>query len=865
MPRRIFLPRKIILFLTKLARSAISRGKFSMPILSLAWFFVLGTLILFCSFFIGKISHAGYSLDLDYSCPANSGVFGRDYIFHKFKPKANAIQGFIAQKSGATQWYLCKGSLDTNNLLNNKNCENSTIVFEGIMEGENIGGNYYKFILPRSYTLEIGADYYFQTGGILSCFHYHNEHAVVACGIQADGSSPHCAYNNQNEFYGAGIKTIAAGAEPQPDPVILVPGIMGSWEVNGQWKLDPILHTYDNLWQAMKNAGYEEGKTLFAFPYEWRQDNTLTAYQLKQKIDEVKSVCNCNKVDIVAHSMGGLAARYYAESDYYGNDIDQLIFLGTPHRGVPEAYLRWEGATGFEGIRGIIAKKYFAWEAHARGYSSLFDYIQDYVKSTEQLLPDYAYLQNSGEAGFRIYDKNNYPNNYPYNIFLENINLADKLNKLADSGIKIMNFIGDTGDNTINAIKVSSGEPYWPMWMHGRSDDVIKLAGDNTVPEVSSSLFISTKIDNSDHNLLPTKSKRQIIEFLTGVMPTYEIPEIPEINKILVIGIESPVDFVIITQDGKRLGKDFVNNLPINEINSAFYSGFDTDIEFAVIPDPSDGEYRIELQGTGQGEYKLSASVIDDNHEIDKEFSGNIETGQERNFTIDYTAQAENPIGELEPEDTLPPVITINIPQPDQRYPRNQDLIVDYNVADDFSGVGTTTLTIDNEEISTTTIDLFDYAIGTHIITITAIDKKANESQAQVSFEIIANIESTIADIEEIHNRGWLKGGITKAILVNSFRLLGIKVKYFDKQIKEQQKLIEKIQNNPDLKPEQKQKLIEQYNKKIKILVKNRQKAINLNLDLIQRLLDIARKQNMINQTGYDIIINDINYLRENL
>ena len=305
--------------------------------------------------------------------------------------------------------------------------------------------------------------------------------------------------------------------------------------------------------------------------------------------------------------------------------------------------------------------------------------------------------------------------------------------------------------------------------------------------------------------------------------------------------------------------------MPINEINGAFYNGFDTDIEFAVIPDPIDGEYRVELQGTGEGEYKLSASLIDDSQEIDKEFSGNIETGQERDFTIDYTAQAENPIGELEPEDTMPPIITINAPQPNQQYLRHQDLIIDYKVVDDFSGVGTTTLMIDYQEISTTTIDLFDYAIGMHTITIVAIDKKENSGQAQVSFEIIANIESTIADIQEIYNRGWLKGGIAKAILVNSFRLLNIEAKYFDKQIDELQKLIEKTQNNPNLKPKVKQKLIEQYNKKIATLIKNRQKAINLSLDLIKKLLNIAKKQNVINQQGYDIIINDINYLRENL
>ena len=42
MKRRIFSPREIILPKAKLARSAISWGKFVMPILLLAWFFVLG-------------------------------------------------------------------------------------------------------------------------------------------------------------------------------------------------------------------------------------------------------------------------------------------------------------------------------------------------------------------------------------------------------------------------------------------------------------------------------------------------------------------------------------------------------------------------------------------------------------------------------------------------------------------------------------------------------------------------------------------------------------------------------------------------------------------------------------------------------
>ncbi|MEK7625220.1 MAG: hypothetical protein AAB467_02600, partial [Patescibacteria group bacterium] len=122
-------------------------------------------------------------------------------------------------------------------------------------------------------------------------------------------------------------------------PVILVPGIMGSWNVNGIWQLDPILNTYDNLWEALKSAGYEENETLFAFPYQWRYSNVYTAELLKLKISAVKQICGCNKVDLVAHSMGGLVARQYIEGDNYDNDVGKLIFLATPHKGASKAYL----------------------------------------------------------------------------------------------------------------------------------------------------------------------------------------------------------------------------------------------------------------------------------------------------------------------------------------------------------------------------------------------------------------------------------------------------------------------------------------------------------------------------------------------
>ena len=63
----------------------------------------------------------------------------------------------------------------------------------------------------------------------------------------------------------------------------------------------------------------------------------------------------------------------------------------------------------------------------------------------------------------------------------------------------------------------------------------------------------------------------------------------------------------VVAPDGKRLGKDFANNTEFGEIPDAFYSGFNTDNEYAIIPNPLPGEYKVETVGTGGGEYTIVA------------------------------------------------------------------------------------------------------------------------------------------------------------------------------------------------------------------------------------------------------------------
>lgn len=657
--------------------------------------------------------------------------------------------------------------------------------------------------------------------------------------------------------------------EKKKNPVIIVPGILGSWySADKGWELDPILHTYDNLYKALvENGGYIPDETIFKFPYEWRQDNALTAYQLKEKIEDVKNICHCNKVDIIAHSMGGLVARYYAESDYYNYDIDRIIFLGTPHKGSPEAYLRWEGEEGFQGWSGNIIKYFFTEQGKALGYETLFDYIQNGVRSIEQLLPDYSYLKDAGSVKFRVYDQENYPNNYPYNTFLKNLNSEENINKLTQRQIVIYNIIGNTGDNTINAISLGSGQSYWPLWMHGKEEEVIRASGDGTVPEVSSSFFPATKINNAEHSNLPSKAQRQVLEYLSGVAPIFDITETPEVKTALIISIHSPADFVVIAPDGKKLGKDFINNSNLNEIEYGFYSGFDSEAEFAVIVNPQDGEYKINLQGTGEGSYFLSANFVDESRDEEENFSGEIELGDLQNFNFAYSENSESPLSELEPVDidSIPPVVTINNPIENTKYLHSDKINIQYSAIDNFSGLKDVNIILDGDLISSDSLDLFNYELGEHDLIFEAEDNAGNQASSSVAFEIIASIDSAISDIKRMRGNNWIANNIVSLALRTGLNTIKKGIDVFDQQIKRLEEKKLSILNNPKINQNMKNKQIEIIEKEIFKISQNRNIFIQKSFKLYEAEVAGFFKLSLINKQAYGIIKSNNNYLKENI
>jgi|GEM_PF-3064416 pimeloyl-ACP methyl ester carboxylesterase len=422
-----------------------------------------------------------------------------------------------------------------------------------------------------------------------------------------------------------------------PNPVILVPGILGSWNFGFGWELDPILHIHDNLWSALEEAGYQEGVDLFAFPYNWRLANTYNALELKNKIDEVKAICDCDQVDIIAHSMGGLVARAYIQLLDYENDIDQLVFLATPQRGAPKAYLMWEGGEVGKKIQDKIQQRIFKLEAELNGYSSVFDYLNNMpMESVKELLPIDDYLKDT-DGNLKLY-----PNGYPVNSFLDILNSELVMSRL--DGIEIINMVSDSGaESTLGHIRVENKEFNDGRWSDGYPEGFNDIfgdhgleygSGDGTVPEYSNDNFAGADdiIFDSSHNSLITDAQLEVIEELTGTRPADEVRK-NIFSKFLMVRIFSPADINVLSPDGQRIGKDFDSNSVVNEIDGGFYTGFSVEPEFIVIPNPTNGSYTVNLRGVDSGEYRVSISYLTDDVEIDQEYTGNIDLNDEIIFT----------------------------------------------------------------------------------------------------------------------------------------------------------------------------------------------------------------------------------------
>ena len=341
---------------------------------------------------------------------------------------------------------------------------------------------------------------------------------------------------------------------PEHNPVIIVPGIVASYlnnsatgeeiwpniatmklpfdtyldvlqidnqqdNISGIVKPTDILRSIEDkdffsaLIQELKNNGYQENKDLFVFPYDWRLNLDYTAGDspyfwqktLKQEIEYVEATTSSAKVDIIAHSMGGLLVKDYI-SKYTNNSIDKFIDIATPQLGAPLAFkiLNYGDNLGFckiiLGLNVCILNE------------QEIKKISQNMPAIYQLLPSRKYF-DSGIPG--IY-ANSYILDGSQNAFiLGALNYNQSINYLAtakekDSSTRNQFLLGYSGINAVNVNdelhnridNLPNSDNYYNIIGCGqatyagtelkggnKNQELAPLNGDGTVPLISATPF----------------------------------------------------------------------------------------------------------------------------------------------------------------------------------------------------------------------------------------------------------------------------------------------------------------------------------------------------------------------------------------
>jgi pimeloyl-ACP methyl ester carboxylesterase len=92
---------------------------------------------------------------------------------------------------------------------------------------------------------------------------------------------------------------------------------------------------YANTIKAFTDIGYDEGKNLFVVPYDWRLSIASSAVTIGAALQDARSHSPDGKIDVIAHSMGGLAVKAYLSSLQDDSFVDKLVFSGAPQLGAP--------------------------------------------------------------------------------------------------------------------------------------------------------------------------------------------------------------------------------------------------------------------------------------------------------------------------------------------------------------------------------------------------------------------------------------------------------------------------------------------------------------------------------------------------
>lgn len=184
-------------------------------------------------------------------------------------------------------------------------------------------------------------------------------HGIMGSRLEDSETGQEIWYGGIGRLLFSDYRDLALRIDPktlQPEPSSLAPYALAEQAAGKDF--------YGSITRTLEHAGrYQKAqpgkpqnrgsRSYYVFLYDWRQDNVKSAQQLYRFINQIRQDYSnpTLKVDLIAHSMGGLIARYflrYGKSDELTDNnfevnssgvdrVRRVILLGTPNLGSAQA------------------------------------------------------------------------------------------------------------------------------------------------------------------------------------------------------------------------------------------------------------------------------------------------------------------------------------------------------------------------------------------------------------------------------------------------------------------------------------------------------------------------------------------------
>lgn len=516
------------------------------------------------------------------------------------------------------------------------------------------------------------------------------------------------------------------------------------------------VNTFEGLLDYFGTKPEYEGK-IFVHPYDWRIDIDNNKRGLNTKIEGILNNTGFKKVDIIAHSMGGLVVQSYLK-EYGSTNINKLIFVGTPHLGAPKA-----------------AKSLLFGDIEIPFGLVNWDTIKKLSKNSPsiyQLLPDKDYFPYESEYLALINRDTAKVDNLSFEQSLQFFKDQNLNSTLIDQAVifqdDINNYdIGNIDLYNIVGCKNPTGGKYILDDKKTGIASTQYISGDGTVP-LKSADFVTVPLNhafyvkNGGHSALPSLEnvRTLITDILSGSINTYtDIRN--DSNDCALKGRQyewhSPVEIHIYDSLGNHAGPTatgFENNIP-----NVTYDIIDGE-KFIYIPD--DGQsYRIEGVGEGTGTFDLKIITYDNGNITQTQVFNDVPVTTSTQIRIEPTTPeiinydyiGSGNFNAVEPSSTLTDNFSDNIPPVTNitklTYDETADIAL--SATDSESGVLEIKYSVDSGDYQVYNNRFFVLGDGTHSINYYAVDNSGNnETIKRENFTLYRHSNSTYEPPEEV-------------------------------------------------------------------------------------------------------------------